>query len=62
MPMFSFIYLLIFHKQEKDAYFFIYLLFISQLVILRAFTVDVRYVPNVKYLAHISHQTQKIGF
>ena len=29
---------------------------------LRAPTVDVRYVPNAKYLAHIPHQTQKIGF
>ena len=29
---------------------------------LRAPTVDVGYVPNAKYLAHIPHQTQKIGF
>ena len=28
----------------------------------RAPTVDVGYVPNAKYLAHIPHQTQKIGF
>ena len=27
----------------------------------RAPTVDVGYVPNAKYLAHIPHQTQKIG-
>ena len=29
---------------------------------IRAPTVDVGYVPNAKYLAHIPHQTQKIGF
>ena len=28
---------------------------------LRALTVDVGYVPNVKYLAHIPHQPQKIA-
>ena len=28
---------------------------------LRAPTVDMGYVPNAKYLAHISHQTQKIA-
>ena len=27
----------------------------------RAPTVDVGYVPNAKYLAHIPHQTQKIA-
>ena len=27
----------------------------------RAPTGDVGYVPNAKYLAHISHQTQKIA-
>ena len=31
-------------------------------LLLRAPTVDVGYVPNAKYLAHIPHQTQKIGF
>ena len=29
---------------------------------IRAPIVDVGYVPNAKYLAHIRHQTQKIGF
>ena len=24
-------------------------------------TIDVGYVPNAKYLAHISHQTQKLA-
>ena len=28
---------------------------------IRAPTVDVGYVPNAKYLAHIPHQTQKIA-
>ena len=28
---------------------------------IRAPTVYVRYVPNVKYLAHIPHQTQKLA-
>ena len=28
---------------------------------IRAPTIDVGYVPNAKYLAHTSHQTQKIA-